>query len=105
MNIESTLQDDHQIKLTVEIDDDTLLSAKKKAARRLAKSTKIPGFRPGKAPYQVILNHIGEGSVTEDAVDIIITEKYTEIIKDAEIDPYGPGTLKNVNSLDPLVLE
>jgi trigger factor len=105
LNVESTLQDDHQVRLTVEIDDDTFMAAKKKAARRLAKRIKIPGFRPGKAPYQVTLTHIGEESVIEDAVEIIITEKYPEFIKEAEIDPYGPGTLENVNSVDPLVLE
>jgi trigger factor len=105
LNIESSLQDDHQIKLTVEIDDDTLLAAKKKAARRIARKTKIPGFRPGKAPYQVILKHVGEGSILEDAVDIVIREEYPEFIKEVDIDPYGPGNLENVSSMDPLVLE
>ncbi len=105
MKIESALQDDHQIKLTVDIDDDTLLAAKKKAAKRLAKRTKIPGFRPGKAPYPVIIKHIGEGSVLEEAIDIIIKEQYPEVIKEANIDPYGPGTLENVNSVEPLEME
>lgn len=105
MKIESALQDDHQIKLTVDIDDDTLLAAKKKAAKRLAKRTKIPGFRPGKAPYPVIIKHIGEGSVLEEAIDIIIKEQYPKVIKEANIDPYGPGTLENVNSVEPLEME
>ena len=105
MKIEKEFRDDHQVKLTVELDDDTFEKAKQRAARQIAKRIKIPGFRPGKAPYGVILRQVGEGQVVEGALELVIDEQYSEIIKEAEIEPYGPGTLDNVPELDPPTLE
>ena len=101
MKIEKELLEDHQVKLTVEIDGDPFERAKHRAARTIAKRIKIPGFRPGKAPYGVILRTVGEGQVVESALELLIEEQYPEIIKQAEIEPYGPGKLENVPELDP----
>jgi trigger factor len=105
LKIEKEFRDDHQVKLSVELDTDTFEKAKHRAARQIAKRIKIPGFRPGKAPYGVILRQVGEGQVVEGALELVIEEQYSEIIKEAEIDPYGPGTLENVPELDPPTLE
>ncbi len=105
MKIESTPQDDHQVKLVVEIDTETMEAAKRRAARIIAKRTKIPGFRPGKAPYPVIVRQIGEPAIIEEAIDQLIEEQYPKIIEEADIEPYGPGRLENVELLDPPILE
>ena len=105
MKIESIPQDDHQVKLIVEIDNETMEAAKRRAARKIAKRTKVPGFRPGKAPYPVIVRQIGEATIVEDAIDQLIEEQYPKIIEEAEIEPYGPGKLENVDSLDPPILD
>ena len=101
MNIDKNLTDDHQVKLSVEIEQEQLDIAKRKAARKIAKKTKIPGFRPGKAPFGVIQKYVGEGRILDDALDILINDVYPDIISEAEIEPYGPGSLENVVSLDP----
>ena len=101
MKIQKELLEDHQIELNVEIDADPYEKAKHQAARKIAKKVKIPGFRPGKAPYNVILRHVGEGAIVEDAVDILIEDIYPKILDEAEIQPYGPGSLQNIESLDP----
>ena len=105
MKIDKEQLEDHQVKLVVEFDSEILESAKRKAARNIAKKTKIPGFRPGKAPYGVILKHVGEATILDDALEDIVNQKYPEIIEKTEIKPYGAGTLENVSSLDPLTLE
>jgi trigger factor len=71
----------------------------------LSRKTKIPGFRPGKAPYNVVERTIGEGVILENALDILIEEIYPDVIKEAGINPYGPGALKNMPSLDPPTFE
>jgi trigger factor len=101
LKIETEYLEDHQVKLSVEIDVDPLERAKRRAARKIAKRIKIPGFRPGKAPYGVILRHVGEGAIMEDALDILISDIYPKIIEEADIEPHGPGTLEEVVSLDP----
>lgn len=105
MKIDTEFLEDQQAKLTVEIDDETYQQAKRRAARKIAKRVKIPGFRPGKAPYNIIERQVGEAAIHEEGLEIIIREEYPKIIEQAEIDPYGPGQLETVTSLDPLVLE
>ena len=101
MNITKELLDDHQLKLSIEIDVDQFESAKRKAARKIAKGTKIPGFRPGKAPYEVITRHVGEALVVEEAVDLVLDDVYPQAIEEAEITPYGPGNIQEIPSLEP----
>jgi trigger factor len=105
LKIEKEFRDDHQVKLTVEIDPEPFDNAKHQAARKLAKRVKIPGFRPGKAPYGVILRQLGEASIVEQALEILVEDQYPKIIKEADIDPYGPGTLETISELDPPTLE
>jgi len=105
LKIETTLLDDQQAKLTVEIEPERLEETKRQAANKLAKRVKIPGFRPGKAPYPVVLRTIGEGAILEEALEILVDRIYPEIIKEAEIKPYGPGRLEKISeTTDPLTL-
>ena len=101
MKIEKEQLEDHQIKLNVEIDAEPFENAKRQAARKIAKKVKVPGFRPGKAPYNVILRQVGEGAIVEEAMDILIDDIYPKVLEEAEINPYGPGSLEKVESLDP----
>ncbi|MGB7117886.1 MAG: trigger factor [Anaerolineales bacterium] len=105
MKIEREFLEDHQVKIKVEVDDEVMEGAKRRAARKIAKRVKIPGFRPGKAPYQVIVRQVGEAGIVEEAVDQVIEDVYPQAIEEAEIDPYGPGTLENVATLDPPTFE
>lgn len=105
MNIDKELLEDQQVKLTVKVDDDQLEASKRKAAKKIARRIKIPGFRPGKAPYQVIRRQIGDEALMEESLEILIQDLYPKVIEESEVDPYGPGNLENVVSLDPLVLE
>ncbi|MBN2387759.1 MAG: trigger factor [Anaerolineales bacterium] len=100
MKIETKPRDDHQVTLTVELEPDRLVSAKRRAARRISERKSIPGFRPGKAPYEMVIRHIGEAAVTEEAIDLLLDEVYPETLKEAKIEPAAPGTLDNVDGLE-----
>lgn len=105
MKIEKNYQEDHQMQLKVEADNDQLESAKRKAARQLAKRVKIPGFRPGKAPYNIIERHVGQAAILEEAIELLADEIYPDAIDEAGIKPFGPGMLEEVVSVDPPVLQ
>jgi trigger factor len=105
LKIESENLEDHQIKLTVEVEADQFEASKRKAAKKIAKRIKIPGFRPGKAPYQVIQRNVGDEAILEESLEILIKDIYPQIIEQAEIKPYGPGNFENIVSYDPLTLE
>jgi trigger factor len=95
---------DRQVQLTVEVPAERISSAMRSAARRLGSTTRIPGFRPGKVPYEVLLGRFGEEAVFEEALDSLGQEVYKQALEDSKLDPIAPGTLNEVVSRDPLVL-
>lgn len=101
MKIETHPRDDHQMTMVVEIEPEKLEGARRKAARRIAEKVKISGFRPGKAPYDVVRRLYGDGAITEEAVEILVDEIYPEAIKDTKVEPAAPGQLENIESLEP----
>ncbi len=104
MKIKKKDLDDRQVQLTVEVPDDQLQAAKRTAARRLSKRSKIPGFRPGKAPYDIVLRKFGDDTLFEEALDDLGQEIYRQAIEQAEVEPYAPGRLEEIVSKEPLVL-
>jgi trigger factor len=105
LKIETQTIENHQAKLTVEIDPAPLEDAKHRAAQKLSKRSKIPGFRPGKAPYAMVVRHLGEATIMEEAMDLLIDDIYPKVIEESGIKPYGPGTLEEIKSLDPPTFE
>ncbi len=92
---------DHQVELTIEIETDQMESAKRRAARKLSERGKIPGFRPGKAPYDVIRRSYGDEAILEQAIDLLVDEVYPQALEQEKIDPAAPGSLEKIESMDP----
>ena len=106
MKINQETLTDHQIRFTVEVEKQTLESARQKAARKIAQRVKIPGFRPGKAPFSVIEKQVGAEAIKDEALEIVLDDMYPRIIEETGIKPYGPGTLEKVHEdQDPQVFE
>lgn len=105
MNIEQQILEDHQVKLTVQVEPTKLEEAKHRAARQISQHKKIPGFRPGKAPYPIILRTFGEEAILDEALDLLVKEIYPKVIEESKIKPYGPGSLENLPKLDPPTFE
>jgi trigger factor len=101
LKIEKQLLDDHQMELTVEVEAELMEASKRRAARQIAKRGKIPGFRPGKAPYDVIVRYFGEAAIMEQAMDILVDDIYPKILEQAEIKPAAAGSLEKIEELDP----
>ncbi len=101
MKIETHPRDDHQLTLVVEVEPEKLEGARHRAARKIAERAKIPGFRPGKAPYDVVRRLYGDAAITEDAVELIVDEVYPQALKEADVEPAAAGQLENIESLEP----
>jgi trigger factor len=101
LNIEIEQLADHQAKITVEFEPEVLTQYQHKAARKIAEKGKIPGFRPGKAPFDVIRRTYGEAAINEQAIEMIVDDKYSEVLEQAKINPGAPGSLEEVVSVDP----
>lgn len=101
MNIEKQYQEDHSVKLIVEVDQEKMNTYKRRAAAKISARSKVPGFRPGKAPYDIVVRTVGEAAVTEQAVDLFIDTEYSNILKEADVNPGAAGTLESVDSVEP----
>ncbi|MCS7011348.1 MAG: trigger factor [Anaerolineales bacterium] len=100
MNIELQPQENHHVTIKLTLEAAQLESAKRRAARRLSELKSVPGFRPGKAPYQVVVRTVGEEAVLEEAIDILLDEIYPQALKEAKIEPAAPGILEKIENLD-----
>jgi trigger factor len=100
LKIETQPRDDHQVTLIVEIEAERMEGAKHRAARRISERKSIPGFRPGKAPYDVVVRSFGEGVISEEAIDLLLDDVYPEALKEAKLDPSGPGKVEKVDNPD-----
>jgi len=103
LKIETQALDNRTLKLTVEVDDEHIQPALKAAARKMAKDYRIPGFRPGKAPYEVILRQFGEQSLYQAALEDLTQTVYQAALAQEKVEPYAPGELEDVQ-LKPMVL-
>ena len=63
------------------------------AARGLAHSIRVPGFRTGKAPPPVVIKRVGRDAVLDEAVRESIGGWYTAAIDAARISPVGEPDL------------
>ena len=60
---------DDKVRLTVEVDGHDVHHAVEHAASDLAGTVKIPGFRPGKVPREVLIKRVGRDRVLGEAID------------------------------------
>jgi len=67
---------DTRIKLTVELTAEEVDKAVDDAYVRVARGARIPGFRKGKAPRQVIDTYMGRDAVLADALEVMVESAY-----------------------------
>lgn len=86
--------DKSEIEITVELSEMELTPYLIKAAEKISTESKIEGFRPGKAPYDIVKQKFGEGAIMNEAVDDIISKSYYEVLKENEIVTIGAPEIK-----------
>jgi trigger factor len=84
------------VAIDVELDQQQVQKGLDRAARKLSQQFRIPGFRPGKAPRQIVENYFGRERLLEEASDDLIQKSFPEALKQEQIVPVGRPTLENV---------
>ncbi len=105
MKIEKELLENHQVKVVAEFETEQLEGFRRQAARKISRDHKIPGFRPGKAPYDVIRRMFGDEAIENQAVELMLDDVYPKMLDEAEIKPSGPGALDKITSTNPPIFE
>ena len=101
LKIEKTIEENHEAKLIVEVEPELMDTYKRKAARKISERGKIAGFRPGKAPYHMVVLNYGEQAIVEQAIDFFVDAEYSNILKEADVNPGASGSLESIDSLEP----
>lgn len=104
MKVQSEKTGKSEYTLTIEVEKERIEAALHQAARQLSKRARIPGFRPGKAPYPVVERHLGKDYLYSQAVENIGQELYEEALKETNLDPFAQGNL-DIATTQPLVLK
>jgi trigger factor len=101
-----------QIELTVSLGKEDLFSYVEEAEKKLAQEAKLEGFRPGKAPKEMIRKQLGEAKIREIAMDLAVhasldkalAEKNLDIIEHTDFKIVENSAEKLIYKVDLLVL-
>ncbi len=96
--------EDCQAVLTIEVEAGEMDESLEAAYRHLVNRVSIPGFRKGKAPRAILVQHIGRQSLLEEAYEHLIPELYRQAIESEELEPVARPEVE-ITQTEPLVFK
>ena len=93
--METTLErlDGDRIRIKVEVSTHDIDHAFEHAIRDLAKNTRVPGFRPGKAPAAALRARLGNEAIVAEALDGHLGGWYGRALDQAGVEPVERPTI------------
>jgi trigger factor len=93
MQVTSTPEGKSSVRLQVTLPADAVAAAVATAVRHVAQHTRIPGFRPGKAPRAIVERVAGRARILEEATEVLVEQGYRDAVRDAAIVPLTSPSL------------
>jgi len=84
------------VKLTISVDERQSQDYLRRAARTLSGRYRLPGFRPGKAPYSVVVRNLGIETVQSQVLEQFGDQVFEEGLKESKLDPAAQASLEDV---------
>ena len=85
---------DNKVAVDIEVPANRCKSSYEAALARMGSSIRLPGFRPGKVPKQVIIQQIGIARIKASALEKLIDQVWKEAIAQESIEPISETQLK-----------
>ncbi|MBU1126357.1 trigger factor [Patescibacteria group bacterium] len=82
-------KEENKVEMIITIPAAEVEEGMKHAAEHLAEETNIPGFRPGKAPYDVVKQRVGEMKLLEAAAEELIRKAFVEAMLEEDLETVG----------------
>jgi trigger factor len=92
--------------MRVEVAEQRVETAMRQKARELAREINVPGFRRGKAPYQVVLRRVGRESLRFEVIDDMVPNLFQDALAQTDLNQeelYAGPSLEDMTD-EPLVL-
>ncbi len=76
-----------EVVLTIEVPTEEAAQAIERALGRLAARTRLPGFRPGKAPLPLVERQLGWPAIRDEALDALLPGAYQAALQVSGLEP------------------
>ena len=86
MNTTIEKQPENIVKVDIDIPAKDAVDYYNNAAKKLAQYVNIPGFRKGKAPRNVVEQHIGEERIKHEALEGALPRIFSQVIRENDFD-------------------
>lgn len=83
-----------RVQLEIEVEPDRLERSLDAAYRRLVPKLRVPGFRPGKAPRNVVERMLGREELIREALDSLLPDVFREALESEEVDVIAPPEIE-----------
>jgi trigger factor len=93
MKTEVTELPESRVRIDASVDPDDVRRHLDRAAKSLGRELRIPGFRKGKVPPQMVLQRVGREAVLEQALRDALPEWYERAVIDAGVATVGDPKL------------
>lgn len=75
--------------ITIELAPEEMRPYLERAATQLSQATTVPGFRPGKAPFDEVVRRVGAGRVWEEAATLAVPKAVSQVVEDERLETIG----------------
>src|ERR1700761_7232492 len=98
--MQTTLKElpDSRVEVQAEVPAEDVQRAANRTARAMARELRLPGFRKGKAPPNLVIQRMGFAAVLSEAVRDALPEWYERALLDAGVTPIGEPEIDIVDT-------
>ena len=86
MNTTIEKQEQNIVKVDIEIPAKEAVGYYNNAVKKFSQYVNIPGFRKGKAPRNIIEQHVGEDRIKHEALEDALPKIFSDVIKENDLD-------------------
>jgi trigger factor len=94
MKVEVRKESGSRAVMEIEVPEDDVAKAIDQAYGSLVHQVRVPGFRPGKAPRQILERHLGSGALREEALRRLVPDRYAEAVAETGLTPIARPSIE-----------
>ena len=87
--VEVTKLEDDRVKVDVAVPEDEVRKQFDRTVKEVSSRMRIPGFRPGKVPANVVIQRVGREGIFAQMLDRALNDWYREALVASGVDPIG----------------
>ena len=90
----------NEVKLNIEVEASVASFEYEKACKRLAQRVRIPGFRPGKAPKNMVEKYVGVAALQREVIDSVLPTIFENTIEENKFDLVSAPSVESFEFAD-----